>query len=290
MKPAPFAYAAPKSVEEAAALLAAHGGDARLLAGGQSLVPMLNFRLLEPALLIDINRIAGLDGIAEIAGGLRLGALVRHRALETSPLVARRFPIIASAMAEVAHLAIRNRGTIGGSLAHSDPAAELPLLLVTLGGSVQARSVRGERTIAADDLFDGFLMTTLEHDELLTSAHFPALEPGTGWSFQEFSRRSGDFGIVSAAVTLRVSDGVCSDARIGLGGVAGTPVRLRETESALIGARLDAASMDEAARAAAAILDPPNDLHGTSAYRRHLATTLLKRGLSEALERVGTGS
>jgi carbon-monoxide dehydrogenase medium subunit len=286
VKPPPFEHHIVGSIDEATSALAEFGDEAKILAGGQSLMPLLNLRLARPSHLIDINRVAELDGIAN-GNGVQMAAVTRHRTVERSPVVKAANPLVADAIRWIGHAAIRNRGTIGGSLAHSDPSAELPLLLVTLGGSVEVRSARGGRTIAAEDLFDGFLTTTLQPDELLTSARFPALDPGAGWSFQEFSRRSGDFGVVSAAVTLQIADGICSDARIGLAGVAGTPIRLREAESALIGERPSSGLIDEAARAATARLEPASDLHGTSAYRRHLAITLLKRGLHEALTRAG---
>jgi carbon-monoxide dehydrogenase medium subunit len=286
MKPPLFEHHVVASIDEATSALAEWGDEAKVLAGGQSLMPLLNLRLAHPAYLVDINRVAELDGITN-GNGVRIAAVTRHRTAERSPVLVAANPLVADAIRWIGHAAIRNRGTIGGSLAHSDPAAELPLLLVTLGGSVEVRSARGARSIDAEDLFGGFLTTTLEADELLTSAHFPALEAGTGWSFQEFNRRSGDFGIVSAAVTLQVADGVCRDARIGLAGVSGTPIRLRESEAALRGERLTAALFDDVAKAAVAPLDPPNDLHGTPAYRRHLAATLVKRALQEALERAG---
>jgi carbon-monoxide dehydrogenase medium subunit len=289
MKPPPFEHHVVHSIDEATSALAEFGDEAKVLAGGQSLMPLLNLRLARPSHLIDINRVAELDGISN-GNGVQIAAVTRHRTAERSLVLAAANPLVADAIRWIGHVAIRNRGTIGGSLAHSDPAAELPLLLVTLGGSVEARSVRGSRTVAAEDFFDGFLTTTLEPDELLTSARFPSLEPGTGWSFQQFSRRSGDFGIVSAAVTLRLDDGTCSDARIGLAGVAGTPIRLPEAESALIGQPLSAALIEETAKAAVARLEPAGDLHGTPAYRRHLAATLLKRSLGQALERAGSGA
>jgi aerobic carbon-monoxide dehydrogenase medium subunit len=284
VKPPPFEHHVVGSIDEATRALAEFGDEAKVLAGGQSLMPLLNLRLTHPTHLVDINRVAELEGISN-GDGLRLAAVTRHRTAERSPVLQAANPLLVDAIRWIGHAAIRNRGTIGGSLAHSDPAAELPLLLVTLGGSVEVRSVGGARTIAAEDLFDGFLTTTLEPDELLTSAYFPALERGTGWSFQEFNRRSGDFGIVSAAVTLQLTDGLCRGARIGLAGVSGTPIRLPESESALDGERPTAALFEEVALAAVAPLEPPNDLHGTPAYRRHLAATLLKRALQEAFER-----
>ena len=289
MKPPPFEHHIVSSVDEATRALADFGDEAKVLAGGQSLMPLLNLRLARPTHLVDINRVAELDGIVN-GDGVQIGAVTRHRTAERSPVLRAANPLVTDAIRWIGHAAIRNRGTIGGSLAHSDPSAELPLLLVTLGGSVDVRSTRGTRTIAAQKLFDGFLTTTLKPDELLTCARFPALDAGAGWSFQQFARRSGDFGIVSAAVTLQVADGVCSGARIGLAGVAGTPIRSPEAESALSGERLSTALIDEVAQVAVGPLEPASDLHGTSAYRRHLAATLLKRALGEALERAGIGA
>jgi CO/xanthine dehydrogenase FAD-binding subunit len=285
MKPAPFAYAAPKSVEEAAALLAEHGGDARLLAGGQSLVPMLNFRLLEPALLVDINRIAGLDAIAETAGGLRLGALVRHRMLETSSLIASRFPIIAAAMAEVAHLAIRNRGTIGGSLAHADPAAELPLLALLLEARITAVSTHGRRVIAAADFFTAALTTALAPDEILTDIQLPDPPAGSGWGFAELARRAGDFALAAVGAIIAEAGGVCRAARIAMAGVGPTPLRAPAAEALLQGRTLDEGAIAAAARAAAAAAQPADDLHASGAYRRHLVEVLTRRALTAAVAR-----
>jgi CO/xanthine dehydrogenase FAD-binding subunit len=287
MKPPPFELHTARSIDEATSALTEFGDEAKVLAGGQSLMPLLNLRLARPTHLIDINRVPELSGIAN-GSGVRIAAVTRHRTAERSPELKAANPLVADAIRWIGHAAIRNRGTIGGSLAHSDPAAELPLLLVTLGGSVEVQSSRGERTIAAEDLFDGFLTTSLEPDELLTAAHFPALEHGEGWSFQQFSRRSGDFGIVSAAITLQIADGLCRNARIGLAGVAGTPIRMGALESALVGQGLTSALVEEATQAAVGPLEPAGDLHGTSAYRRHLAATLLKRALHEALNRAGS--
>jgi aerobic carbon-monoxide dehydrogenase medium subunit len=287
MKPAPFAYAAPRSVEEAVALLAAENGEAKLLAGGQSLVPMLNFRLLEPALLIDINGVVGLDGIAETPDGLRIGALVRHRALETSPLVAARFPIIPAAMAEVAHLAIRNRGTIGGSLAHADPAAELPLLALLLEARLLAVSVRGRRTLAARDFFAAALTTALEPDELVAEIALPGLPERHGWGFAEFARRAGDFALAAVGAIVALEAGRCRVARIALGGVGPTPLRADAAEALLRGASPDEAAIAAAARAAAESAQPASDLHASAEYRRHLVEVLARRALGDAVARAG---
>jgi aerobic carbon-monoxide dehydrogenase medium subunit len=285
MKPAPFAYAAPRSVEEAVALLAAENGEAKLLAGGQSLVPMLNFRLLEPAMLIDINGIAGLDGIAETPDGLRIGALARHRALETSPLITARLPIIPAAMAEVAHLAIRNRGTIGGSLAHADPAAELPLLTLLLEAKIVAASARGRRTLAARDFFAAALTTALEPDELVTEIALPGLAAHHGWGFAEFAQRAGDFALAAVGAIVALEAGRCRMARIALGGVGPTPLRADAAEALLRGASPDAAAIAAAARQAAESAEPVSDLHASAEYRRHLVEVLARRALGDAAAR-----
>ena len=201
MKASAFEYVRASSVDEAVDQLAELGDEAKVLAGGQSLVPLLNLRLANPAYLVDINRIGELDFITNGAG-VRVGALARHRDVERSELVARANPLLAAAVKLIGHAAIRNRGTIGGSVAHADPAAELPAILVALDGEIEARSSRGARSIAAADFFEGFLTTTLQPDELLTEVRFPGLPAGGGWSIQEFSRRSGDFGVVTVAVTL----------------------------------------------------------------------------------------
>ena len=285
MKPPPFEYHAAASLEEALALLAEHGDDAKVLAGGQSLMPLLALRLARPEHLVDINRLDELSTISN-GDGLRVGALVRQRAVERSTDVTAANPLLAAAVRFIGHSAIRNRGTVGGSVAHGDPAAELPAVLVALDGEVEVTSSRGARRIAARELYGGFLMTAIEADELLTSVHLPAWGSGSGWSFQEFSRRSGDFAVAGVAVALRLDDkGTIADARIGLSGMGQTPVRATAAEAALRGQ----APSDEAWAAASADavsgLEPPSDLHGTSAYRRHLAGVLVRRALQEAHQR-----
>ncbi|HEY9483663.1 MAG TPA: FAD binding domain-containing protein, partial [Micromonosporaceae bacterium] len=216
---------------ETVALLAEHGDDAKILAGGQSLLPMLALRLARPAVLIDINHVDELAGIS-VNGGLTIGALTRHRAVERSDAVAATAPMLAAAMRYVGHDAIRTRGTLGGSVAHADPAAEAPMVMRVLGGSIVATSVRGRRTIDADALFQGFLTTSLEPDELLTEIHVPESRDRSGWSVNEFSRRSGDFALVGTAIVLQLDDaGTIAGARIGLSGVAGEPVRAATAEA-----------------------------------------------------------
>lgn len=287
MKLPAFEYVRVFSVEEAVAQLAEWGDEAKVLAGGQSLVPLLTMRLAHPACLVDINRVGELGSIAD-GGDVRVGAIARHRDVEYSELVGRTNPLLAAAVKLIGHPAIRNRGTIGGSVAHGDPAAELPAVLVALDGEIEARSTRGVRTIAAADFFDGFLTTALEPDELLTEVRFPALPAGTGWSIQEFSRRSGDFGVMTVAVTLAAGpDRRISDARICFGGAASTAIRVRSAESVLVGQTPSAELWKVAAREVPAGLDPPADLHGTPEYRRHLAAALTERALVEAHSRMG---
>jgi carbon-monoxide dehydrogenase medium subunit len=290
VKPPPFEYHVAGSQDEALALLAEHGEDAKVLAGGQSLVPLLALRLAQPAQLVDISRIRELATISDGAtvtdgNGLRIGAVVRQRTVERSDDVARSSPLLAGAVRFIGHAAIRNRGTIGGSIAHGDPAAELPAVLVALDGEVELASARGTRRVAAADLYEGFLTTVLEPDELLTAVHLPSLPAGTGWAFHEFSRRSGDFAIAGVACTLRVDGGAVAEARIALSGMDQTPVRATAGEAALVGQAPSAELWAAAAAAAVADLRPPSDLHGTREYRRHLAGVLIRRALVEAYDR-----
>jgi carbon-monoxide dehydrogenase medium subunit len=285
MKPPVFDYIAPTSVEAAVAALAEAGGEAKVLAGGQSLMPMLNFRLLRPSILVDINRIAGLSFIAETADSIRIGALTRHFALETSPLIAEHFPVLSAAMTHVAHLAIRNRGTIGGSLSHADPAAELPMMVLLLDAELHVAGVYGTRIVAARDFFLDTMTVALDGAELLTEIALPKLPPQTGWGFEEVARRHGDFALAAVAATLTVSGGKIAQARIALTGVGPTALRAAEAEQLLIGKALDG---DATARAIAAVRDaiePETDLHASSDYRRHLAGVLTGRALAAAWRR-----
>jgi carbon-monoxide dehydrogenase medium subunit len=265
MKPPPFEYLRPDSVAETVAALVRHGGEAKLLAGGQSLMPMLNFRLLAPAVLVDINRIPGLSGIEETAaGGLRLGALTRHRALETSALAAERFPIVAAAMAQVGHLAVRNRGTIAGSLCHADPAAEWPLLALLLEAEIAVAGATGTRDIAAADFFASALETTLAADEMVTAIRLPALAEGHRWGFQEVARRAGDFALAAAGVVLEMAGGRIAAARIALTGAGATPLRARAAEALLAGQEPAPGLFAAAAEAAREAASPDSDLHASA--------------------------
>jgi CO/xanthine dehydrogenase FAD-binding subunit len=285
MKPPPFKYLAPRTLEEALAALAEHGADAKILAGGQSLVPMLNFRLLRPTVLVDITRVPGLAYVAPDERGVRIGALTRHRVLETDALVRERFAVLAQAMTHVAHLAIRNRGTIGGSLAHADPAAELPMLAVLLDARIEVASSMGTQTIAARDFFVAALTSALEPHEMVVAVRLPGLPATSGWAFEEFARRTGDFALAGVGVVLSVARGAVEAARIGLMGVGATPLRTSAAEAMLVGKRVDARLAADAAEAASAAADPMNDLHASADYRRHLLRALVARALSTAWSR-----
>jgi carbon-monoxide dehydrogenase medium subunit len=285
MKPPAFDYIAADSIAMAVAALAAAGDDAKIIAGGQSLVPMLNFRMLRPSILVDINRIAGLDVIEEAGGAIRVGALTRHYQLETSPLVARHLPVLSCAMTHVAHLAIRNRGTIGGSLAHADPAAELPMMALLLDAELRIASASSERTVAARDFFLGALTVDLAAGEIITEVVLPKLPPRTGWGFEEVARRHGDFALAAVAATLTVSGGVIKQARIALTGVGPTALRVTEAEGLLIGRTLTTELANRVIEAVRATIEPETDLHASSDYRRHLAGVLTGRTLAAAWRR-----
>jgi CO/xanthine dehydrogenase FAD-binding subunit len=287
MKPAAFEYVVANSIEQAVAALAQAGGDAKILAGGQSLVPMLNFRLLRPAILIDINRIPGLSFIEDAGDAVKIGALTRHHQIETSPVIAKHFPVLSCAMTHVAHLAIRNRGTIGGSLSHADPAAELPMMALLLDAELHIVSAKGMRTRKARGFFRDALIVDLAEDELLTEIHVPKLPPQTGWGFDEVARRAGDFALAAVAATVSVSGGAMKEARIALTGVGQTPVRASEAEALLVGQKLEAKLVARVIEAVRAAIKPETDLHASSDYRRQLAGTLVGRALAAALQRAG---
>ena len=285
MKPAAFDYVVAESIDAAVAALAAANGEAKILAGGQSLVPMLNFRLLRPSTLVDINRIPDLAFIEEGADAIVVGALTRHHRLETAPVIARHLPVVTEAMRHVAHLAIRNRGTIGGSLSHADPAAELPMLALLLDATLHVVSHAGPRTIAARDFFLGPLTVDLAPDEIVTRIVLPKLPPATGWGFAEVARRNGDFALAAAAATLKLRDGVIGEARIAMTGIDDTAKRAGEAEALLAGRTLTPDLIDTAVAAARAGVNPPTDLHASSDYRRHLVGVLVGRALADASRR-----
>ncbi len=285
MKPAAFDYVIADSVEMAAASLADAGGDGKLIAGGQSLVPMLNFRLLRPSILIDINRIGGLAFIEESEKAIRVGALTRHYQLETSPVIGRHLPVLACAMTHVAHLAIRNRGTVGGSLSHADPAAELPMLALLLDAELTVASTSGRRSVAARDFFLDALTVDLADGDIVTDIVLPKLPPKSGWGFEEVARRSGDFALAAVAVTLTLADGVVGEARIAMTGVGPTPKRASEAEALLSGRRVEGGLIDQVTQAVRADVSPETDLHASADYRRHLVGVLAGRAVTAAWRR-----
>lgn len=284
MKPPRFSYHDPATVEEALDLLARHGDGAKVLAGGQSLMPMLNFRLARPSLVIDINRVAALATVTTAPdGGLRLGALVRQRALERSALIRERGPLIAQAVPFVGHPQIRTRGTLGGNLVHADPASELPAVMVALGAELTVQSARARRTLGAEAFFVGALTTALAPDELLTEIALPPWPARSGSSLLEVAKRHGDFALGGAAVTLTLdAQRRVAGARIVCFGVGARPVRVLDAERSLAGGAPSAAAFAEAGRLAAAGVDPADDIHASGAYRRRLAGVLVTRALAAA--------
>jgi carbon-monoxide dehydrogenase medium subunit len=290
VKPAPFQYAAPRSLDEALGALAA-GDDTKILAGGQSLIPVLNMRLASPKQLIDLGRITELAGIRERDGGYAIGAMTRQRVVERQSQIVQHVPLLAEAITYVGHPQIRNRGTLGGSIAHGDPAAEIPAVAVCLDAQLTVQSARGSRTVAARDLYLGYLATTLEPDELLTEVWFPKAAPGSGHAWIEFARRHGDYALAGVGVLLTVADGTITEARIGLTGVGGAPVRAGAAEAILAGARpkadgrLLASQIAATVEAVRAAIEPDADVHATVAYRRHLAGVLTERAIQVAYTR-----
>ena len=287
MKPPPFAYECPRDVAGAVALLAAHGPDARPLAGGQSLVPLLNFRLARPAVLVDLNRIETLGRITVSGDGLCIGAMARQAAVEADPVVAGCWPLLTEAIGHIAHPQIRNRGTIGGSLAHNDPAAELPAVMLALDAAMITQGPEGQRTIAAQDFFAGTMETALAPDELLTEIQVPTLPEGTGWGFQETARRQGDFALVAVAVLLRPAEAGQIDARVVVTGTGEGPARMRAAEAVLTERGTDADACEAASNAAAEACDPADDPHAPAWYRRKLVAALTRRACREAMVRMG---
>ncbi len=288
MKPPPFAYECPTEVADAVALLAAHGADARPLAGGQSLVPLLNFRLARPAVLVDLNRIAALGHVTVENGALRIGAMARQAAVEADPGVARGWPLLTDAISHIAHPQIRNRGTIGGSLAHNDPAAELPAVMLALDAEMTALGPEGTRTVPSGEFFAGTMETALAPDELLTEIRVPELPEGTGWSFREAARRQGDFALVAVAVLLRPSGSSSGiDARVVVTGTGDGPQRMREAEAVLAERGTGGDACEAAGNAAAQASEPADDPHAPAWYRQRLVAALTRRACREAAMRMG---
>ena len=287
MKPPKFDYYAPTDIDGALALIAEHGEDARFLAGGQSLVPMMNFRIAAPAALIDLNRIPALRGIhVDDAGSLHIGAMTRTRQLETDPEIAAANPLLHAAAAHIAHIQIRNRGTLGGSLAHADPAAELPGIALVCDAEILLHGPNGKRTVASDSFFDGVFSTAIADDEMITEIIFPPWPNQRRWGFQEISRRDGDFAMIGIAACFDIGgDGLIAGARLAAIGAGDTPLRLTSGEAVLTGQAPGQALFTDAAFAAIDDLRPGNDIHASAAYRREVGGVLVDRVLTEAWER-----
>ncbi|MBI5934418.1 MAG: xanthine dehydrogenase family protein subunit M [Chloroflexi bacterium] len=288
MKPAPFEYHAPTTTEEALSLLAEHGYDAKILAGGQSLIPMMNFRLVQPAILVDLNNIPDLAYINPgDDGGLRLGSMTRHHQVETSPLVAERAPLIHETMPKIAYPQVRSRGTFGGSISHADPSAELVALSVALDGNFRLRNRDGERWTPAREFFVGLFTTVLEPNELLVEASLPPMPPHSGWSLKEVARRPHDFALIGVAAVVTLDEkGLCQQARMVLISAGDVPMVAHKAVELLKGQAPTAEAIKAAAEVAATEdIDPSSDIHATAEFRRHLANVLSRRALEQAFQR-----
>lgn len=285
MKPAPFQYFAPTTIEQALTLLSEHD-DAKILAGGQSLVPVMNFRLARPSVLVDLNRIDELFYIRERDQGVAIGAMTRQRTVERSPIIARLAPLVAETMPFIAHPQIRNRATFGGSLAHADPAAELPAVAIALGAKLKVIGRKSERWVQAKDFFTGLFSTTLQPDELLAEVLIPRTPPRTGWAFQETARRHGDFALAGAACTLTLDPaGKCANARLVLLSLGDRPIDAQNAVRPLIGETPNPRAIDAVAAGVDGEIDPQSDIHASAAFRRHLAKVLTRRILESAAAR-----
>ena len=282
MKPPPFEYVRPVDLDGVLGALAQNSGETKILAGGQSLVPMMNLRLVAPKRLVDINRVPGLDRIARDGDRLLIGALARHTDVLTSPVVREYAPLVVAAYRHVAHRPIRNRGTIGGNLAHADPASELPAVMLALDAEFVLRSLAGERQVAAERFFLGTFETAARADEVLTAIHIPLAAGSRRWGFEETSQRQGDFALVAVAVTFAVDGGRCANPRLAYAGAADRAVRIAAAEAALEGQSPDQTLFEQVAAKAAEAADPPEDLHADAAYRRDLVRALTRRALSAA--------
>lgn len=288
MKPAPFDYVTPESVPATLSVLAENGYDAKVLAGGQSLIPAMNFRLVQPAVLVDINRLDGLDYVRPADdGGLRIGALTRHRTLEKSPLVRERAPLMHEAMPHIAHLQIRTRGTIGGSLAHADPAAELPVILVALDGRLVLQNQSGTREVKARDFFQGLFVTSLQPEDLLVEITLPGRPKNGGYAFVEFARRRGDYALLGVAASLEIdANGICQAAKLVYLNAGDVPIEAVEASESLVGRMPDNDAFENAARLAAEReLQPVGNIHASVPYLRRLAHVLTVRALDTAAAR-----
>lgn len=283
MKPARFDYVRTESVDQALEVLARYGGEAKIIAGGQSLMPMLNFRLVKPAVLVDINRIAGLEIIEEQEDRLRMGALARHRMTASDTRVQRRIPVLHDVMRHVAHMTVRNRGTFCGSVCHADPAAEMPMIVQMFDGQVEIASATGTRVLPAAEFLVGSLINALEPQEMVTGMTIATSHPRAGWAFEEFARRHGDFALSAIAVTFRADDdGAIRDARIGMTGVGETAMRMRDLEGLMEGRRPDQALLTDVSDWLNDNLSPNSDLHASADYRRNLSGVLSGRAIRKA--------
>jgi carbon-monoxide dehydrogenase medium subunit len=282
MKPAPFTYFAPRALDEALGILSARGHGARILAGGQSLIPLMNFRAVSSAAVVDIGRIPGLNQIAEEEGAIRIGCMVRQRVAEEDPRIAARLPLLREAIRWIGNLPVRSRGTICGSLAHADPAAELPMVMKVLGGEIIVRSASRRRTIDAEDFFSGPHATTLAADEMIVALRVPAMRPGAGFAFQEFAQRHGAPTIAAVAVILERTGPRCTKARIAAAGVGGMPIRLFAPEGIIERSGMSDEAIAAAGELAAEMVDPISDLQASADYRRHLTQALVTRALRTA--------
>jgi CO/xanthine dehydrogenase FAD-binding subunit len=285
LKPADFEYHRPRKIEEALDLLLKFGDEGKILAGGQSLMPLMNFRLAQPAHIIDINFIEGVDYVRSEKGMIKIGCLARQSRVLDDPLIRQRCPLLAEALTYVGYEQIRNRGTLCGSLAHADPAAELPAVLLALDGFVTVASTTTKREVAADDFFQSYLTTCLSGDEMLLEASIPETPPGAGWSFTEFARRFGDFAIVGVAVLLVREQEKIADARITLTGVGDKPWREPGVEQMLIGQKASADLFAKIGVEIATRVNPGSDIHASESYRRSLATALTRRALNDAWQK-----
>ena len=285
MIPPNFDYHAPRTVAEAIGLLGSLGPDAKLLAGGHSLLPMMKLRFAEPTHLIDLNRIPTLRGISEDGDTLVIGAMTSENDLIASALLQAKAPLLAEAARQIADPQVRNRGTIGGDIAHGDPGNDHPAIVLALGATLVLHGPAGERQVAADDFFLGLYMTAMAEDDILTAIRVPACRPGTGWAYEKLKRKTGDWATAAAAVLLRLDGGVVSQVRIALTNVAPTALRATDAEAALLGHPLDEVHIAAATQAAMAICDPADDLRGDRAYKTAMAGQMLRRALAKAASR-----
>lgn len=293
MKPSPFAYHAPRTIDEACEILARNPDASKVIAGGQSLVPMLNLRLARADHLVDINRIAGIDQIRAEADGIRIGARATQSAVEHSRDVKAKLPLLTGALSYVSHHQIRNRGTVVGSICHADPAAELPAVWLATGGELTAKSAKGTRTLRAEDFFVTYFTTRLEANEIATEVKFHTINRATGWSVQEVARRHGDFALVGVVARVSLTKGAVSDARIVAFGAGGTPLRAAAAEKALVGAsakKIDDAVLQDVASKVSAAVTPADDVHAGADYRRYVAGVLTKRAITEAVQRAAAAA